>query len=137
NQQVVARKVAALERAEAGVVFGSGMAAISTVLLAHLAPGDHAIFQNDLYGGTMQFVTRELSRLGVELSWGATAADFAAAVRPETRLIYVETPSNPLLHCVDLEAVAALGKRHGIVTVVDNTFATPINQQPHALGIDA
>ncbi len=137
NQQVIASKLAALEKGEAAVVFGSGMAAISTLLLAHLKPGDHAIFQNDLYGGTVQFITQELTRLGMEVSWGANAADFAAAVRPETRVIYVESPSNPLLHCVDLVAVAALGERHRVLTVIDNTFATPINQNPLTLGMDA
>jgi cysteine-S-conjugate beta-lyase len=137
NQQVINRKLAALEKGEAAVVFGSGMAAISTLLLAHLKPGDHAIFQNDLYGGTMQLITRELQRLGVEISWGSNGAEFAAALRPETRLIYVESPSNPLLHCVDLAAVAELGKRHGVLTCVDNTFATPINQNPIPLGLDA
>jgi cystathionine beta-lyase len=129
--------MAALEKGEAAVVFSSGMAAIATLLLTHLKPGDHAIFQNDLYGGTMQFITRELTRLGVQVFWGANVAEFAAAVRPETRLIYVESPSNPLLHCVDLAAVAALGQRHGVLTVIDNTFATPINQNPLLLGMDA
>ena len=137
NQQVINRKLAALEKGEAAVVFGSGMAAISTLLLAYLKPGDHAIFQNDLYGGTMHFINRELSRLGVQVSWGASAAEFAAALRPETRLMYVESPSNPLLRCVDLEAVAALGKSRGALTVIDSTFATPINQNPLTLGIDA
>lgn len=137
NQQVIARKVAALEKGEAAVVFGSGMAAISTLLLAHLKPGDHAIFQNDLYGGTVQFINRELTRLGVQVSWGADAAEFAAVVRPETRLIYVESPSNPLLRCVDLAAVAALGRHHAVLTFVDNTFATPINQNPLGCGFDA
>jgi cystathionine beta-lyase len=136
NQQVINRKLAALEKGEAAVVFGSGMAAISTLLLAHLKSGDHAIFQNDLYGGTMQLINRELKRLGVEVSWGSNVAEFAAALRPETRLIYVESPSNPLLHCVDLAAMAELGKRHGILTVIDNTFATPINQNPIPLGLD-
>lgn len=136
NQQVINRKMAALEQGEAALVFGSGMAAISTLLLAHLNPGDHAIFQNDLYGGTMQFVTGELQRLGVDVSWGANAADFAVALRPATKLIYTESPSNPLLHCVDLAAVAELGARHSVLTIVDNTFATPINQNPIALGID-
>ena len=136
NQQVIACKMAALEKGEAAVVFGSGMAAIATLLLAHLKPGDHAIFQNDLYGGTMQFITCELTRLEVQVFWGANVAEFAAAVRPETRLIYVESPSNPLLHCVDLAAVAALGQRHGVLTVIDNTFATPINQNPLILGMD-
>ncbi len=137
NQRVIARKVAALEQGEAAVVFGSGMAAISTLLLACLEPGDHAIFQNDLYGGTVQFINRELTRLGVQVSWGKDATEFAALVRPETRLIYVESPSNPLLRCVDLAAVAALGRHHGALTFVDNTFATPINQNPLDYGFDA
>ena len=137
NQQVINRKLAALEGGEAAVTFGSGMAAIATLLLAHLKPGDHAVFQNDLYGGTIQFINRELTRLGVAVSWGANAADFAVAIRPETKLLYVESPSNPLLRCVDLAAVAALGKQHGVLTVIDNTFATPINQSPLALGFDA
>lgn len=136
NQQVINCKLAALEQGEAALTFGSGMAAISTLLLARLKPGDHAVFQNDLYGGTMQFVTRELERLGVTISWGANPAEFASALRPETRLIYVESPSNPLLHCVNLLEVAALGKSHGILTVIDNTFATPINQNPIPMGID-
>lgn len=136
NQEVICRKLAALEQGGAALVFGSGMAAISTVTLAYLKPGDHAIFQNDLYGGTMQWITKELERLGVQVSWGAEVADFAAAVRPETRLIYVESPSNPLLHCVDLKVVAELGRRHGILTVIDNTFATPINQNPLSWGME-
>lgn len=137
NQQVIARKLAALEHGEAAVVFGSGMAAIATLLLAHLKTGDHAVFQNDLYGGTLHFITRELSRLGVQVSWGGSAEDFATAIRPETRLIYVESPSNPLLRCMDLAAVAALGKSRGVLTFIDNTFATPINQNPLDHGFDA
>jgi cystathionine beta-lyase/cystathionine gamma-synthase len=136
NQQVINRKLAALEGGEAAVTFGSGMAAISTLLLAHLKPGDHAIFQSGLYGGTFQFITRELARLGIEFSWGASVPEFAAAIRPGTKLLYVESPSNPLLRCVDLAAVAALGKQRGVLTIIDNTFATPINQNPLALGLD-
>lgn len=136
NQQVINRKLAALENGESALTFGSGMAAISTLLFALLKPGDHAVFQNDLYGGTTQFITRELARIGVAVSWGANADDFAKALRPETRLIYIESPSNPLLHCVELAKVAAMGKQHGAITVIDNTFATPINQTPLDLGID-
>lgn len=137
NQRVVCRKLAALEGGEDALVFGSGMAAISTLLFAHLKPGDHAVFQADLYGGTYQFVARELPRFGVEISFCARTEEFAAALRASTRLIYVESPSNPLLRCVDLKAIAALGHSHGILTAIDNTFATPINQNPIALGIDA
>lgn len=136
NQEVLSRKVAALEMGEAGLVFGSGMAAVSTLLLAHLKPGDHAIFQNDLYGGTVQLITEDLQRLGVEVSWCASPEGMGAALRPSTRLIYVESPSNPLLRCLDLQAVAGLGRQHGVLTIIDSTFATPINQNPLALGMD-
>ncbi len=137
NQQVICRKLAALERGEDAVVFGSGMAAISTLLLPFLKPGDHAVFQSDLYGGTVQFITRELQRMNVQVSWVEGVDDLRSAIRPGTRLIYVESPSNPLLRCLDLRSVAELGKKHGLLTVIDNTFATPINQNPITLGIDA
>lgn len=136
NQEVINRKLAALEKGDAALVFASGMAAISTVLLAHLKPGDHAIFQNDLYGGTVQLITGELYRLGVQVSWCASTGEMEATVRPETRLVYVESPSNPLLRCVDLKAVAEIGKRHNVLTIIDNTFATPINQNPLTMGIN-
>ncbi len=137
NQAVIARKVAALERGEDGLVFGSGMAAISTLLFAHLKPGDHALFQADLYGGTYHFVARELTRFGIEVAFARTLEEFGASVRPNTRLIYVESPSNPLLRCVDLAAIASLGRARGLLTIIDNTFASPINQTPLELGIDA
>ncbi|MBE0543088.1 MAG: PLP-dependent transferase [Verrucomicrobia bacterium] len=137
NQRVICRKLAALEQGEDALVFGSGMAAITTLLLAYLKPGDHAAFQADLYGGTHQLVTKELMRLGVEVSFNRTAEEFAAALRPNTRLIYVESPSNPLLQCVDLAAIGKLGRECGVLTVIDNTFATPINQNPIPLGFDA
>lgn len=136
NQRVVAAKLAALEQGEAGLVFGSGMAAISTVLFAHLKPGDHAVFQADLYGGTYHFVAAELVRFGIEVSFVRAGEDFAAAIRPNTRLLYVESPSNPLLSITDLAAVAQLGRARGLLTVIDNTFATPINQNPIPLGLD-
>lgn len=137
NQRVIGRKLAALEQGEDALIFGSGMAAISTLLFTFLKPGDHAVFQTDLYGGTHQLVTKELVRFGVEISFSRSADDFAAAVRPHTRLAYVESPSNPLLRCVDLAAVAKLGRDHQVMTVIDNTFATPINQNPIPLGFDA
>ena len=136
NQRVIEQKLAALEQGEAAVVFGSGMAAIATVLFAHLKPGDHAVFQADLYGGTVQFV-QELQRFGVRVSFAQTADEFPASLCPETRVIYVESPSNPLLRVMDLTAIARLGRERGVLTVVDNTFATPINQNPLAFGLDA
>jgi cystathionine beta-lyase len=136
NQRVVARKLAALEQGEDALVFGSGMAAISTLLFAFLRPGDHAVFQADLYGGTHHLVTNELAKFGVLASFGRDVAELASAVRADTKLIYVESPSNPLLRCMDLAGVAKLGRGMGIMTVIDNTFATPINQTPIAAGID-
>jgi cystathionine beta-lyase/cystathionine gamma-synthase len=135
NQRVVEEKIAALEHGEAAVVFGSGMAAISTLLFAHLKPGDHAVFQSDLYGGTVLLV-QELTNWGVSVSFAGNAQEFAACVKPQTRLLYCETPSNPLLRVVDLAAIGALGRSHGALSVVDNTFATPINQTPLLLGMD-
>jgi cystathionine beta-lyase len=136
NQRAVAAKLAALERGEDALVFGSGMAAITTVLFALLKPGDHAVFQEDLYGGTYHFVAAELTGFGIEVSFARNQADFTAQLRPNTKLIYIESPSNPLLHCVDVAVVASLGKTRGLLTVIDNTFASPINQTPLALGID-
>src|SRR5689334_10793231 len=130
NQRVVAAKVAALEKGEDALVFGSGMAAISTLLMAHLKPGDHALFQGDLYGGTYHFVTSELSAFGIQVGFAATPAEFKAALQPKTRVLYVESPSNPLLHCIDLAAVAKVGRERELLSIIDNTFATPINQTP-------
>ena len=137
NQRAVARKLAALEKGEDGIVFSSGMAAISTLLLAYLKPGDHAVFQADLYGGTYHLVVTELARFGIETSFARNLAEFSTAVRPNTRVLYVESPSNPLLRCVDLAAVAKVGRERGLLSIIDNTFASPINQTPLELGIDA
>lgn len=136
NQRAVCSKIAALEHGGDALVFGSGMAAISTTLLALLNPGDHAVFQADLYGGTLQFVSQQLERLGIAVTRVGETDGFVAAIRPETRLIYVESPSNPLLRCVDLAAIATLGDERGLLTVIDNTFATPFNQTPLTAGFD-
>src|SRR5262249_5285857 len=119
NQRVIAAKVAALEKAEDGLVFGSGMAAISTLLFAYLKPGDHAIFQADLYGGTFHFVAAELRAFGIEITFAAALDEFKAGVRPNTRVVYVESPSNPLLGCIDLAAISGLARQHGLLSVID------------------
>jgi cystathionine beta-lyase len=137
NQRSVAAKVAALENAEDGLVFGSGMAAISTLLFAHLKPGDHAVFQADLYGGTYHFAKTELAGFGIAVSLAGNLTDFEKHLRPTTRAIYVESPSNPLLRCIDLAAISKLAREHHLLSIIDNTFATPINQNPIDLGIDA
>lgn len=135
NARIVAEKVAALEHGEAGLVLGSGMAAIATCLFAHLRPGDHAVFQADLYGGTRRLV-EELRGRGVSISLTRTPSEFESELRAETRVLYVESPSNPLLRVTDLAAVSRLGRSRGILTMADNTFATPINQNPLDHGID-
>ncbi len=136
NQLALAGKIAALERGEAALVFGSGMAAIATALDALLAPGDHAVFQNGLYGGTSRLIEHGVVRRGIRVSRVDTAGRLDAVLEAGTRLIYVESPTNPLLRCMDLAAVAERGRRAGAVTMIDNTFATPINQNPLDFGFD-
>jgi len=138
NHRAVAEKLAALENAEEGLVFSSGMAAILTSIFAMLRDGDHAIFQNDLYGGTHAAVARELPRYGIAYTMvdGADATNFEKAIRPETKVIYIETPSNPTLKITNIRAVAKIARKHGIATIIDNTFASPVNQNPLDLGID-
>jgi cysteine-S-conjugate beta-lyase len=138
NQQAVVEKVCALEHAEDGLLFGSGMAAISTALLSLLQKGDHIVIPKEIYGGTHYLAMHEFPRFGIEFSFteGNTVADFAACIRPNTRILYLETPSNPLLSITDLEAVASLARSKGLLTVIDNTFASPINQNPIDFGID-
>ena len=138
NQEAVIQKLCALEGAETGILFGSGMAAISTALLAHLKSGDHAVFQKGLYGGTTHFIRTEFEQYGLSFSFTDHNAPegFAEKIQPNTRLIFIETPSNPLLEIVDIAGVAQLAREKGLLTVIDNTFASPINQHPIALGID-
>lgn len=138
NQVGLAKKIAALEGAEAGLIFGSGMAAISTALLAFLKKGDHVVLQNDLYGGTTNLVVEHFENYGIEYAFaqGLEAEDFEAKIQENTKVIYVETPSNPLMKLVDLAAIARLAKKHDLVSMIDNTFASPVNQNPIAFGID-
>jgi len=137
NQNAVVEKLCALENAEAGLLFSSGMAAISTVVFSFLNSGDHAVLQRDVYGGTHHFVTAEFDRFGIEYTLVSNKIeDFESAVQKNTKLIYIETPSNPLLLITDIEAVVRLAKSSNSISVIDNTFATPINQNPLELGID-
>ncbi len=137
NQKVLVRKICDLEGAEDGVVFSSGMAAISSVLLAFLKSGDHVVLQDEIYGGSHAFVDMFFDRFGISYSFVATNAEaIEAAIRPETRLIFIETPTNPLLSIIDIQAVADVARRSNCITVIDNTFATPILQNPIEHGID-
>ena len=138
NQEVISSKVAALENAEAALPFSSGMAAISTSLFAFLQNGDHVIFQNEIYGGSYNLVQKDFARYGIEYSFtkGLDVWHFENEIRDNTKVIYIETPSNPLLSITDVKAVADLARKHGILTMIDNTFASPLNQTPLDLGID-
>ncbi len=138
NQEVIGKKLAALEHAEAALPFSSGMAAISTTLLSFLKQGDHAVFQNEIYGGSFNLIHKEFQNFGIEftLTRGIEIQDFEEAIRPNTKVIYIETPSNPLLSLTDIKAVADLARAKGIISIIDNTFASPINQTPIDLGID-
>ena len=137
NHNVVVKKMNALESAEAGLVTSSGMAAISAILFGLLDSGDHVLFSEGLYGGTHALIINELGRFGIQHSFAAADAEaIAVASRPETRMIFVESPSNPLLTVVGLSALSDFAKAHNIITVIDNTFATPILQNPLVLGFD-
>jgi cystathionine beta-lyase len=138
NQVALAKKIAALEHCEAALIFGSGMAAVSTAMLAFLSAGDHVVLQKTLYGGTYNFVVEELERFGIAYTFtkGLAPNDFEAALQDNTKVIYIETPSNPLLTITDLKAVGILAKKAGIVSMIDNTFASPVNQNPADFGID-
>ncbi|MCB0428003.1 MAG: aminotransferase class V-fold PLP-dependent enzyme, partial [Mangrovimonas sp.] len=138
NQEALCAKIAALEHTEAALLFGSGMAALSAVFMAFLKSGDHLVVQNTLYGGAVNFIRQEFPKFGIEYTFteGYEVDDFAAAIKPNTKLIHIETPSNPLLTITDIQGVANLAKSRGILTVIDNTFASPVNQNPIDFGID-
>ncbi|NJY63981.1 PLP-dependent transferase [Salinimicrobium sp. CDJ15-81-2] len=138
NQRALAQKMAALEHGEAALIFGSGMAAVSTSLLAFLHKGDHVVLQKTLYGGTSNLVTEEFEKFGIEFSFtkDLSVAAFEKEIKENTKVIYIETPSNPLLTITDIQAVADLAKKHGLVSMIDNTFASPVNQNPIDSGID-
>ena len=138
NQEALCRKIAALEHTEAALIFGSGMAAVSTSLLAFLQKGDHLVIPRQIYGGTYNLLAEEFGKYGIEYTLidQSGVSDFENAIQPNTRVCYLETPSNPLLSLTDLEAVANLARSRGIKTMIDNTFASPVNQNPSDFGID-
>ena len=138
NQEFVAKKIAAIEHAEAALIFGSGMAAISTTLLAFLKTGDHIVVQNTLYGGTSNFIREEFPKYGIAFTFtnGYEVSDFEAAIQSNTKVIHIETPSNPLMTITDIKGIADLAKSKNIKTTIDNTFASPVNQTPIDFGID-
>ena len=138
NQEFLAKKIASLENGESALIFTSGMAAISTSIMANVKQGDHIIFQEDLYGGTRNFIKSEFHKYGIEYSFsgGLKTKDFEDKIKSNTIGIYIETPSNPLLKIVDLKAISLLAKKNSLWTMIDNTFASPVNQNPIDYGID-
>lgn len=138
NHQALHKKLAALESAEAALVTASGMAAISTALLAVLGAGDHLLAQNCLYGGTHDLLTKDFAGFGLAFDFidGDDPGSWEERLRPSTKAIYVESMTNPLLEVADLRAVVDFARRNNLVSIIDNTFASPVNFRPVELGFD-
>jgi len=138
NSEAVVDKLVAMEEAEDGEVFASGMAAISTTLLGLLSSGDHIIASPDVYGGTYGLLTEDLPRFGIEVTMAnmRDPSSYEAAIKENTKMIYVETLSNPVLKVCDLDAMAEIANKHGLISVVDNTFASPWACNPIKHGFD-
>lgn len=137
NQDAVAAKLAVMEHAEAGLVLSSGMAAMSTAILAYAGSSDHVVMLDALYGGTHHFATEWFSHFGIDCTFTQTTAeDVMEKVTPKTKAIVIESPTNPLLAVVDIEKIGRFARQKNITTIIDNTFASPVNQTPIDLGID-
>ena len=138
NHIALHEKLAALENAEAALVTASGMAAISTTLLSILATGDHLLSQDCLYGGTHDFVTKDFRTFGISYDFidANNPESWKTKLRPNTKAIYVETITNPTMQVADHKAIVEFAKAHGLVTLIDNTFASPINFRPSEWGFD-
>jgi cystathionine beta-lyase/cystathionine gamma-synthase len=130
--------ITAIEGTDAARVFASGMGAITTTILALLKSGDHIVAQRDIYGGVTKFFSEWLPKLGIETTFVDTNdyEQHAQAIRPNTKMLYLESPTNPSLRVVDMKKAAALAKQHGLISMIDSTFGTPINQHPAKYGID-
>ena len=135
---VVEKTIAQLESTDAALLFSSGMAAITTSILALVKAGDHIVAQRDIYGGVTKFLSQWLPKLGVETTFVDTndIEQHERAIRPNTKILHVESPTNPIVRVVDLEKIAALARKCGVITTIDSTFATPINCRPAEWGID-
>ncbi len=138
TQEAPAEKIAALEHGEECLVFSTGMSAITTTILSLIKQGDHTIFQSNIYGGSYHFITSELIKYGIDTSLirSYDPLDFEREITEKTKIIYIESPSNPLLRLIDIRKTAEISQKHNIVSIIDNTFATPINQKPLEMGID-
>ena len=138
NHLALHRKLAAIENAEDALVTASGMAAVTTTLLAILGAGDHLLAQDCLYGGTHDLLTIELPRLGIRSDFidGAAPRSWESALTPSTKAIYVETMTNPLTQVADLRAVVEFARTRRLISIIDNTFASPVNFRPPEIGFD-
>jgi len=135
---VAEQTIAQLEGVEAALTFASGMGAITTTIMALLKSGDHIVAQRDIYGGATKFFTQWLPKMGIETTLVDTTEydQHARAIRPNTKLLYVESPTNPAVRVVDLKKIASLARQHNLLSMIDATFGTPINQRPSEFGID-
>ena len=138
NHIALHQKLAALENAEAAIVTASGMAAISTCLLSFLSSGDHLLAQECLYGGTHDFITKDLETFGISYDFidGDDPGSWKHKLKPNTKAMYVESMTNPLLQVADLKAVVEFTKEHGLISLIDNTFSSPVNFRPPEWGFD-
>ena len=138
NQIGVAKKISDLENAELSLLFGSGLGAISSSMFSFLKKGDHVILQDSLYGGTINFVNTEFNKFGIEYSYVNIndAGKLNSSVKKNSKIIYVESPSNPLLNITNLIEISDFAKNNSLISMIDNTFASPINQNPLDFGID-
>jgi cystathionine beta-lyase/cystathionine gamma-synthase len=135
---VAEKAIAELEGADAALLFSSGMAAITTSILALVKSGDHIVAQRDIYGGVIKFLSKWLPKMGIETTFVDTndIEQHERAIRPNTKLLHIESPTNPNVRVVDLEKITALAHKHGLITTIDSTFATPINCRPAEWGVD-
>ena len=134
----VENTIAELEGADAALLFASGMNAITTSILALVKSGDHIVAQRDIYGGVTKFLSTWLPKLGVETTFVDTTdyAQHQRAIRPNTKILHLESPTNPTVRVVDLRRVVAIARENNLITTIDSTFATPINIRPAEFGID-
>jgi cystathionine beta-lyase len=138
NQIGVAKKISDLENAELSLLFGSGLGAISSSMFSFLKKGDHVILQDSLYGGTINFVNTEFNKFGIEYSYVYIndTVKLNSSVKKKSKIIYIESPSNPLLNIINLIEISDFAKSNSLISMIDNTFASPINQNPLDFGID-
>jgi cystathionine beta-lyase len=138
NQKALSKKIADLENCESALLFSSGIAAIYTSLFSFIKSGDHVIFQSSIYGGTLNLVIKEFKKFNIEYSLvdSFVVNDYEKEIKNKTKIIFVESPSNPLLKIIDLNAIANLSKKYNLISIIDNTFSSPINQNPADFGID-